>query len=273
MKIMRNKSFVLFVLLLVILNSFLLAKDKLWFSIPDENCSNDVMYAFKWQSNPLNISEINGWNASLSFSPFGIGIDELNAGGIGIATDIIPFLNIGFSIDYLGSGLFSESFVCLDMQRQFFGWFSIATRFKTSILKIEDFGTKAFLNSDVFMQYEGFKNFLLGFKFVNLFTGNEIAGQNHIAGFGFRFKPDTSISTGFDVNFILGYFTSYSVNFSAKFGKTVGFEVSFATQPQSLFCGTSVNLMRDLTLTFYLRYNNYLAFSQTLGIIYKFQYE
>jgi hypothetical protein len=228
------------------------------------------MYAFKWQSNPLNISKVTGWNASLSLSPLGIGIDELNAGGLGIATDVIPFFKMAFSIDYLGSGLFSESFVCLDMQKQFFGWFSVATRLKTAILKIERFGTKAFFNSDVFVQYEGFENFLVGFKLINLYPNNEIAGGNRTAGFGFRFKPDTSISTGFDINFILGYFTSYSVNFSARPVETVGFEVSFTTQPQSFFWGTSVNLMHNLTLMFYFKYNNYLAFSQTLGIIYKF---
>lgn len=267
---MGKKPFVFFILLSVIINPLLFAKDGLMFSMPDENCSNEIMYEFKWQSNPLNISKITGWNASLSLSPLSYAIDELNAVGLGIATDAIPFLKMGFGIDYLGVNLFSESLVYLNMQKQFFKWFSIATRLKTAILRIENFGTKAFINSDIFAQYEGFNNFLIGFQFANLFAGNEIAGQNQAAGFGFRFKPDTNISTGFDVNFILGYSTSYSVNISAKAGNTVSFEASFTTQPQLLYFGISVNPGRNLIVVFYLSYNNYLAFSQTLGITFKF---
>lgn len=267
---MRNTSFVFFVLLLVAFNSFLFAKDRLWFSIPDENCSNDIMYAFKWQSNPLNISKVTGWDAVLSFSPLGFSIRELNSFSLGIATNMIPFLKMGLGVDNLGSSLFSETNGYLDIQKQFFSWFSVAVRLKTALLKIEHFGTKAFLNSDVFVQYEGFEDFLIGFKFANCLAGNQIVSQRRTAGVGFRFRPNTDVSTGLDVDFILGYSTSYSVNFAAKVGERVRLETSFRTQPQSLHFGVSVSPMQELTFVSYVEYNNYLAFSQSLGIVFKF---
>ncbi len=267
---MRNKSFVSFVLLLATFGSFLFAKDRLWFSIPDENCSNDVMYTFKWQSNPLNISKVTGLNVVLSLSPFGFSMSELNSFSLGVATNMIPFLKMGVGIDNLGSNLFSESKVYLDMQKQFFEWFSVATRLKTTILKIEDFGTKAFfINSDIFLQYEGFQDFLIGFKFLNFIAGNQIVSQNQIAGFGFRFRPNAGISTGLDVDFILDYSTSYSANFSAKAVNAVMFEVSFRTLPQSFYFGISVSPMQKLNVVFYMEYNNYLAYSLTLGMVFK----
>lgn len=267
---MRNTSFVFFVLLLVAFNSFLFAKDKLWFGIPDENCSNDIMYAFKWQSNPLNISKVTGWNAVLSFSPLGFSIRELNSFSLGVATNTTPFLKMGFGVDNLGSSLFSESNVYLGIQKQVFSWFSVAIRLKTAVLKIEHFGTKAFFNSDVFVQYEGFEDFLIGFKFVNSLARDQIVSQRRTAGFGFRYRPNANVSTGLDVDYILGYSTSYSVDFGAKVGERVRLEVSFRTQPQALHFGISVNPMQELTFLSYIEYNNYLAFSQTLGIVFKF---
>ncbi len=268
-KIIEKERLCILLLIFAIINPYLFSQDGFSYSSPVENCSNQLMYEFRWQSNPLNLKSIEGWNVSLTFSPSRFLIKELNSVSFGVATDTFSFLNVGLGVNYLGSKLFSESSLFFSLQKRLFNWFSFATRFKTQILKVEDFGTKTHFNSDVFIQYEGFNNFSIAFNLINLFGTPDVSGEYKTTGLGFRFNPTINISSGFDVNFIVGYFTSYSVNFCVKVGEYINVEAIFRTLPQLFNFSTSVVLSQHLTIFLSVEYNNYLALSQTLGIMFK----